>query len=137
MRRRIFARGGERQVPRIDVTNLIDIIMILLIFSIVSATFVRESTVAIQRPESRQAAPLSASYVAVALLRSGAVALGDQVLTLDSLPAALSQALRQAGCTRVVVQADREAPVGLLLKVMDGAKSAGAQSVEVAAERGP
>lgn len=136
IRHRLFShRSAERQVARIDVTNLIDIIMILLIFSIISASFVKESGVTVDRPESGQATAVTGAFVPLALLKSGAIVLGGRTLPLAAVPGEVQRALREAGATRVVVQADREAPVGLLLNVMDASRRGGARQVDVAAQR--
>jgi biopolymer transport protein ExbD len=133
---RLFShRSAERQVARIDVTNLIDIIMILLIFSIISASFVKESGVTVDRPESGQATAVTGAFVPLALLKSGGIVLGGRTMPLAAVPGEVQRALREAGATRVVVQADREAPVGLLLNVMDASRRGGAKQVDVAAQR--
>ena len=134
-RRRIFSRPGGRQVARIDVTNLIDVMMILLIFSIISASFVKESGVQVSRPESSQATPVTGAFVPVAILKSGTVVIAGHAMPLVAVEGEVARALREGGASRVVIQADREAAVGIFTQVMDAARRAGARQVDLAATR--
>jgi biopolymer transport protein ExbD len=134
--RRLLLGRGERATARIDVTNFIDIVLILLIFLVATSTFVTESTVGIDRPRAARAEDVAGTYVTVAITSAGSVSCSGQPVTLASLPDAVSRAMRERAAARVVVLADRQAPVGMTLRVMDLCRDGGARRVDLAAEHG-
>ncbi len=125
---------SDRQRPaQIDLAALIDMVFILLIFFIVTTSFVRESGVAVDRPSSSRAAAVASGFVAVAITRDGSVHVGGRRVSAADHQA-IAAALHEGGSRRVVIQADRQAATGLLLEVMDSCLAAGAEQVDVAAE---
>jgi biopolymer transport protein ExbD len=119
----------------LNVIPLIDVVFFLLIFYVISTSFVQETALTIQRPASRQAQTVSGGFVPVAIVASGAIQVGPQVVNLAGIGDAVRAALDAGNTSKVVVIPDREVPSGLLLKVMDACSAAGATSVDVAAIR--
>ncbi len=117
----------------LNVIPLIDVVFFLLIFYVISTSFVQETAVTIQRPASTQAQTVSSGFVPVAIVASGAIQVGAQVVNVAGLTDAVRAALDAGNTSKVVVIPDREVPSGLLLKVMDACSAAGATSVDVAA----
>ena len=111
---------------------LIDMVFIMLIFFIVTTSFVKEAGVEVHRPDSRQARAIEERFLPVAITKSGSVYLGRRIVRPDAVEA-VARALEEAGLSRIVIQADREVPTGLLLQVLDTCRAAGAQRVDVAA----
>ena len=111
---------------------LIDMVFILLIFYIVSTSFVQDAGVVVDRPESVSAEPVTSRYLPVAITKQGTVHVTGRTVSPGD-PAPIRAALKDMAVNRVVIQADREAPTGLLLNVMDTCKAAGATKIEVAA----
>ncbi len=118
----------------IEMAPLIDMVFILLIFYIVSTSFVQDAGVVVNRPQSNFARPVTSRYLPVAIAKSGTVHVAGRTIAPDQ-SAAIRTALEDANVRRVVIQADRETPTGLLLRVLDSCKEAGAESVDVAAIR--
>lgn len=131
-RRSLAAEGGD--AGEINLTPMLDVVFIMLIFFIVTTSFIKESGVEIARPESSAASPQPDAQLMVAITPEGAVwvdgrpvdahRVGDEVAALVS------------GDGGVVIQADREATTGLLIEVMDRIRMAGVEQVAVAATRG-
>ncbi len=119
----------------LNVIPLIDVVFFLLIFYVISTSFVQETAVSIQRPSSSEAAAVSGGFVPVAIVKSGAIQVGPQVVDLAGLGDAVRAALDGGSTDKVVVIPDREVPTGLLLQVMSACTAAGAASVDVAATR--
>ena len=130
--KRILSMRRKPGTASIEMAPLIDMVFLLLIFYIVSASFARESSLAIRRPESRQATSSLEPYLAVAITKSGTVHTLGRVVSPDD-DRALARALRESGTRRILIQADRAVPTALLLRVMDTCKGAGADTVDVAA----
>jgi biopolymer transport protein ExbD len=117
----------------LNVIPLIDVVFFLLVFYVISTSFIRETAVSIDRPQSNQTVAIEETFVPVAVVKSGAIHVGPRVVDIEGLPAEVGSALAQSNATRVVVVADREVPTGLLLNVMDACTAGGAVHVDVAA----
>lgn len=135
LRRRRRRGGGAREVISLNVIPLIDIVFFLLVFYVVSTSFSSDAAVGIERPESGSAQAVSQGFVAVAVVRSGAVFVGPRPVATGELSAVVRQALREHGGDRVLLRADRAVPTGTLLAVMDACRAGGAVHVDVAAVR--
>ena len=127
-------RNAHQQID-LNVIPLIDVVFFLLIFYVISTSFVQESAVGIQRASSPEASSVNTGFVRVAVLKSGAIQVGSQVLDLQQLPEAVKSALTTINTPRVVVLPDREVPTGLLLKIMAACTEGGAMQVDVAATK--
>ena len=128
--------GTGDQEASVDMAPLIDMVFLLLIFYIVTSTFLQETGIEINRPEADAATALPAPFVLVALSADGDVYLGgSRIAAINdgaAIRAAVADALRQNNTVAVVVQADRLVPTGDLLRVLDACEAAGASSVDVA-----
>jgi biopolymer transport protein ExbD len=130
--RRFRRGGGGEVVAAVDLSAMIDMVFLLLIFFVVTTSFTRESGVRVRRPESARAVGVGARYVPVAVTRGGTVHAGGRAIGVDDR-AGLAAVLAAAGTRHVVIVADRLAPTGVTLAVQDLALSAGATRVDVAA----
>jgi len=128
----LTGRRGSTPGATIEMAPLIDMVFILLIFYIVSTSFVQDAGVAINRPESRSAQPVATRYLPVAITKLGTVHVAGRAIGPDE-QGPIAEALRGLGARRVVLQADREVTTALLLRVLDTCKAAGAENVDVAA----
>lgn len=134
-RARARRREQMESAMSIDMAPLIDMVFILLIFFMVTASFTREAAVSIERPSSSQAQSVGKSdYLALTISRDGDVYAGATRIDGDDA-SAIRSALQGARTTRAVVIPDQQAPAGLLLRVMDAARAAGAEDVRVAATK--
>ncbi len=131
----LHRRRQAHQPIDLNVIPLIDVVFFLLIFYVISTSFVQETAVAIQRPGSAQASTVSGGFVPVAIVKSGAIQVGPQVVDLAQVRDTVRSALSAGNTTTVLVIPDREVPTGLLLKVMDACSAAGAAQVDVAATK--
>jgi biopolymer transport protein ExbD len=117
----------------VNVVSLIDILAILLIFFIVTTTFrKKQPQVQINLPESKEAetSPAPSTEPVVLHVKNGdQISLDEKPVPLDQLAAAI-QSAREAHPKRgIALQADREAPFGVVVKVLDALKQAGIQDV--------
>lgn len=128
----------RRKMPSITVVSLIDILAILLIFFIVTTTF-REQLPQLQinLPESKTAAVSPGEPKKTILLQIK----GEDQITLDNkpvTPAGLSAAIKDVqksnpGCA-ITMQADKEAPFGTVVKVLDALQEAGVKNIPAVAK---
>jgi len=131
-RRRSLAADGD--AGEINLTPMLDVVFIMLIFFIVTTSFIKESGVEIQRPESSAASPQPDAQLMVAITPEGAVWVDGRPVDAHRAGEAVAALLGDDG--GVVIQADRQATTGLLIEVMDRLREAGVEEMAVAATRG-
>jgi biopolymer transport protein ExbD len=119
------AEGG------IDMSPMIDCVFILLIFFIVTTTFVEESGVEVDKPQAASAVRLEKVSILLAVTEKGSVVYGGREIGISGVQALVKRMLQKENVP-VIVQADSAAPSGLLVRVIDEAKLAGALKVSVA-----
>jgi len=128
-RKLIFAdqsHGGE-----INVSPLIDIVFILLIFFIVTTVFVEETGVEVQRPQAASATQLEKHSILIAITADGKVVYGGNEIGVRGVRGVVKRLLKQKE-QPVIVQADKAAPVDLYARVHDEAALAGAKQINLA-----
>ncbi len=123
--------GGD---AGIDMSAMIDCVFILLIFFIVTTTFVEESGVEVDKPQAASSVRLEKTSILIALTANGAVVYGGREIGMSGVQPLVRRML-QKEAVPVIVQADTAAPSGLLVRVIDEAKLAGAAKVSVATSR--
>ena len=131
--RRKRRRGGEE--AEINITPMLDIVFIMLIFFIVTTSFVKEIALDLNRPstEPREEKRIS-EVITIRITASGQVEVGDRPVDIRAVRANVEGELATLGFdTPVVVIADRAADSGLMVRVIDQARMAGAENVSLAA----
>lgn len=123
----------KRRTPFINIVSLIDILAILLIFFIVTTNFRKpQPQLKINLPDSKSAEESAASQKEPAVLRvksANEITLDEKTVEIGNLTTAL-KALRESQPARdIAMQADREAPFGTVVKVLDSLKAAGLRDV--------
>lgn len=128
---RFFTR--KRRAPSIIIVSLIDILAILLIFFIVTTTFKKDQPqLQINLPDSKMAEQAPAEKKEPLVLRvknAEEIMLGEKKVTLDDLVTEIKSARTTAPDRPIAMQADREAPFGVVVKVLDSLKEAGLKNV--------
>jgi biopolymer transport protein ExbD len=121
----------KRRAPSIIIVSLVDILVILLIFFVVSTTFKKDQPeVQINLPESKTAtkAPAELEHAIVSVDEADTIKLDGQAVDVDEL----ERAVRNLSPTRkasLALQADRKASFGTIVKVMDALKLAGVRNL--------
>jgi biopolymer transport protein TolR len=116
---------GPQPMSDINMTPLIDVMLVLVVIFILTAPLLA-SSLQLQLPSSEAARPAQAARaVSVALDASGQLYLDEQVLGLASLQQRLAEIARQNPQTEVQLRADARVPYGQVVGVMDAAQQAG------------
>ncbi|NIW23978.1 MAG: biopolymer transporter ExbD [Gammaproteobacteria bacterium] len=133
MRRRLRRGDDEAQI---NITPMLDIVFIMLIFFIVTTSFVKEFGVDVNRPSS---APVEeqrqSEVIAVEIDQNDQIFIEDRLVDVRAVRANIESSLAVQPEAAVVVIADRLADAGLLVRVVDQARVAGAGQVSLAAAR--
>ena len=115
----------------IDISPLIDVVFILLIFFIVTTTFVEEPGVEVDKPVAVSAERLEKQSILIAVTADGNVVYGGREIGASGVQSIVKR-IYQDEEVPVIIQADREAPSGLVIRVVGEAKRAGANKVSTA-----
>jgi biopolymer transport protein ExbD len=119
----------------IDISPLIDCVFILLIFFIVTTTFIEEAGIEVDKPQPAAASDLDKESIVITLTDSGDVLHEGGKIGLGGVRPMVENKLRQEDVP-VIIQADINAESGMLVRVIDEAKLAGAEKVSLASHRG-
>jgi biopolymer transport protein ExbD len=115
----------------IDMSPLIDCVFILLIFFIVTTTFVEETGVEVDKPQAASATRLEKTSILIALTAKGEVVYGGREIGISGVQPLVKRMLQKENVP-VIIQAATDAPSGLLVRIIDEAKLAGATKVSIA-----
>lgn len=119
----------------IDISPLIDVVFILLIFFMVSTTFVKDAQLELQRPSAQSAEAADTKSVRISIDRTGALYLGEEAIRLWMLQSRVREQLRSTSQSTVLVIADRSTPTELLIDVIDQCRMGGAKDVGVITDK--
>ncbi len=123
-----------RLSPILDLTPMVDVVFLLIIFFMVSTTFITlETGLPVDLPQASSAEAQSTSLPTVTIDASERIYLAGTELDESSLVPALQALLRDQESTVVVLRADQSVTHGLTVRVMDAIKRAGATRVAIAA----
>jgi biopolymer transport protein ExbD len=131
MRRR---RAREREASEVNLTPMLDVVFIMLIFFIVTASFVKEAGIDITRPPAATAERKERGNILIAITESNQIWIDRRQVDPRSLRANIERMHAENPQGSVVIQADEKSENGLLVRVMDAARLAGVKSVSLAAE---
>lgn len=126
-------RGGDEDAE-INITPMLDVVFILLIFFIVTTSFVKEQGVDLSRPSNEPPKDVEISQVlAIKIDATGTITIRGRVTDIQAVRANIESALAVKPDTSVVIAADRDSDAGILVRVVDQARVAGAAQVSLAA----
>jgi len=130
----------EYEEPEINLTSLIDVVFLLLIFFMVSTTFERQALLRLDLPEASTAETESVpDIVEFIVTDDGRLFVGDDELVDErqaTVQAAIAQRFTENPEAVLVIRADAEAPHRLVVRVLDSAAAEGIRRVSIAAVEG-
>jgi biopolymer transport protein ExbD len=124
----------QDEKEEIDMTPMLDVVFILLIFFIVTASFVKEAGIDVNRPEAATAVKKERANILVAISDKGDVWINKRKVDIRSVQANIERLKAENPQGTVVIQADKKSTTDTLIKVMDSARAAGVYDVSIAAQ---
>jgi biopolymer transport protein ExbD len=124
----------QDEKEEIDMTPMLDVVFILLIFFIVTASFVKEAGIDVNRPEAATAVKKERANILVAISDKGDIWINKRKVDIRSVQANIERLKAENPQGTVVIQADKKSTTDTLIKVMDSARAAGVFDVSIAAQ---
>ena len=135
MLRRFQAIVPEDEEQEINITPMLDVVFIMLIFFIVTASFVKESGIDVNAPEARTSEAKEQANILIAIDAEGGIWIDRRQVDPRAVRANIERLHAENPQGTVVIQADTDARTGALVQVMDAARMAGVYDVAIAAPR--
>ena len=131
-----FGRGkDDEQAGEIDLTPMLDVVFILLIFFIVTSVFVKEAGYDVERPVAATTLPIEVDPILIAVSPLGELWMDGEVILQRNLRLRIEQRLAESPNAGVVIQADVAATNEFVLQIMNAAREAGVATIQIAAQR--
>tara|TARA_B100000989_G_scaffold98825_1_gene72110 strand:+ start:2370 stop:2771 length:402 start_codon:yes stop_codon:yes gene_type:complete len=130
-------RRRSRRKPEeqgLDLTPMMDIVFIMLIFFIVTTSFVKETGVDVNRPNAETAERDEKGNILVAITQNNEIWIDKRRIDLKAVRANIERLKIEYPEGSVIIQADKEARSGLLVETMDQIRLAGVQNISIAAK---
>jgi len=118
----------------IDITPMLDVVFIMLIFFIVTATFIKESGIDVNRPDAATAVKKSKANILIAINDKNEIWIDRRQVDIRSVRPNIERLHAENPQGSVVIQADKKSYTETLIKVMDASRSAGVYNVAIAAQ---
>ena len=131
--RRPFAHVTEDDDTNIDMTPMLDIVFIMLIFFVVTASFVKETGIDINRPQAKTAITKETANIKIAIDSDDVIWIDRHQVDERSVRPLLERMHMENPQGGLIVQADRRSTNEKLVQVMDAARQAGISSISIAA----
>ncbi|MBE1300927.1 MAG: biopolymer transporter ExbD [Alteromonadaceae bacterium] len=126
----------EEEDAEIDMTPMLDIVFIMLIFFIVTTSFVKEKGLEVQRPkENQQQNNKPSKAVSILITNEGQIYFNNQLVDVVRVNARIQNYLAENNTDVAVVKAGPKAPHGIVVAVLDQAAEAGLSTLSIAVDK--
>lgn len=123
--------AAEHEEAKVDMTPMLDIIFIMLIFFIVTTSFVKPMGIDYNKPESAQKSRAKGDNVLITVSKTGLVTMEGRQVDMERITANIERKLAEAPGAAILIQADGETLHGTVVGVMDRVKAAGVSKISV------
>lgn len=133
MRRFIANTNGDDEAT-VDITPMLDVVFIMLIFFIVTATFVKQSGIEVNQPQASTAVVQEKANILIAIDADNKIWINHREVDFRALRPNIERLHAENPKGSVVIQADRDSTNEVLVQVMDASRKAGVYDVAIAAQ---
>lgn len=130
-----FFRRDRRRNSGIDISPMMDMTFILLIFFVVTSTFTRETGIDVSKPKASSAKELSRESILIGVTRQGTIHINETQVNLSSLQTILRQMMAESPDRPVIIVSDRDAPSGKIVDVLDECNLSHVRKVSISASK--
>jgi biopolymer transport protein ExbD len=131
-----FSKGkDDAEAGEIDLTPMLDVVFILLIFFIVTSVFVKEAGYEVQRPVASTAEQVDVEPILIAVSPAGELWMDGDIVLPRNLRLRIEQRLAETPNAGVVIQADQASTNQYVMEILNAAREAQVSSIQIAATR--
>ena len=134
MRKAIAAEMPRNADNEIDLTPMLDVVFIMLIFFIVTASFIKESGIDLNRPDSLDVPPADSGSIFIAISENNEIWMDRRLIDHRALRPNIERMLAEKPDATVVIQADKHSSNNTLVQVMDASRAVGVYDIAIAAD---
>lgn len=134
MRSGFSKKTAEEDAGEIDLTPMLDVVFILLIFFIVTSVFVTEAGIEVTRPEASTAEGRQGDMILIAVSASGDIWIDGDQIDPRFIRSRFELRLAEAPNSSVIIQADRGANNEFVMRILEAAREAQIADVSISAE---
>lgn len=124
----------QNRPPEINMTPMIDMVFILLIFFIVTTSFVKETGINVSRPSAQTSERKERGNILIAVTKGGEIWIDRRKVDINAVRANVERLHVENPEGAVIIQADKDAMMGVFVKVMDQVRLAGISNISIAAQ---
>ena len=135
LRRNVMQAGSDDEAEEINLTPMLDVVFIMLIFFIVTASFIKEAGIDVTRPAAKTATKQQSASILIAVSANNEIWIDRKRVKPQGVRPAIDKLLAENPEGEVVIQADRESHAEPVLVVMEAARAAGVNNIAVSAEQ--
>lgn len=128
------SRRAQKKTIDVDMAPLIDMTFILLIFFLVTTSFVKETGIDIKRPVAASAKIKKKANILIGITKDGRIFFDKREIDPRAVEPNVERALAENPDSSVIIVADERSETGVVIKVMDACKLAGAKNIALAAK---
>lgn len=129
-----FQNLMDEEEANIDMTPMLDVVFIMLIFFIVTASFVKESGIDVNRPEASTAVAKNKTAILIAISAKNEIWINKRKIDVRAVQANVERLHAENPQGGVVIQADNKSTTEMLMKVLDATRAAGIEDAAVATQ---
>ena len=134
-----LVKFGGRTKPEVQMSPLIDVVFLLLIFYAVTTQFVSDERLKLKLPEAKTAESEGVGQEEtppeVKVAADGTIWINDEIVADEDLEAQMKALVERAPDGAVILKGDRDADYGIVVRVLDSARAAGANMIQMSADR--
>ena len=132
--KQFFNQAQQEEESEINITPMLDVVFIMLIFFIVTATFVKEAGIDVNRPDAATAVKKEKANILIAIGPNNDIWIDRRQIDVRSVRPNIERLHAENPQGSVVIQADKESKTETLIQVMDASRQAGVYNVSIAAQ---
>ena len=134
MRRTAISAAARDEESEINLTPMLDVVFIMLIFFIVTANFIKEPGLEVNRPDAETSNIQENAAILIAIGATNDIWIDGRRIDVKKVKANITKLLADNPQGSVVIQADEKAMADTIIQVMDGAREAGVNAISLASE---
>ncbi len=128
---RRFSHKNNKEETEINLTPMLDVVFIMLIFFIVTTSFVKEAGIDVNRPSAKTSQQKSNANILIAIKNNDEIWIDKRMVDLRAVRSNIERLKASNSQNNVVVQSDKDAKTGVLVKVMDQVRLAGITNISI------